>query len=165
MVSSRNTLSRGGAVAMAAALAAMGLAIIFMAVGMLPGAEASPEAPPWVGVCAGGVFVLCAAALVIGFAVAGGLGPSGDLPSGTPFALRLAQYLIGLSIVASMAAIASWVAFGPGPRTFTSSGTISSASSVSPIMGRVAFGIGALLCWLCLVAFGVAGLRRLRSPR
>jgi len=35
------------------------------------------------------MFVFVGAAVIVGFAVAGGSGPDGDLPAGTPFTVRL----------------------------------------------------------------------------
>jgi hypothetical protein len=98
----------------------MGLSLVLLAVGVIGSAAgASDDTPRWIGVCAGLVFVLGGAALIIGFAVAGGAGPDGDLPPGTPWGIRLTQYLLGLGSVGAMAAIASWVAFGSGRRAFT----------------------------------------------
>jgi hypothetical protein len=67
--------------------------------------DASGDAPQWVGVLAGLAFVLAGAAIIVGFAVAGGAAPDGDLPSGTPFAVRLTQYLLGLGIVGLLTVI------------------------------------------------------------
>jgi len=142
-----------------------GLFILLFAVGVVPGAEQSLEAPRWVGVCAGLVFALCGVALIIGFAVAGGAAPDGDLPAGTPFGLRLTQYLIGLAISGSMAAIFSWVAFGPGPRHFSVTVSFAGRSAASETMGRIAFGIGATLMYVFVAVLGVVGLRRLRNRK
>jgi hypothetical protein len=53
--------------------------------------------------------------MIVGYAVAGGVGPDGDLPAGTPRRVRVTQYLLGLGIVSALGAVATWVAFGPGP--------------------------------------------------
>ena len=42
------------------------------------------------------MFALCGGAVIVWYAVAGGAGPGGDLPSGTPRWIRLTQYLLGL---------------------------------------------------------------------
>ena len=80
---------------------------------------------------------------------------------GTPFGVRLVQYLLGLGITTSMGLIASWVAFGPGARHFTGTGTLG-RGDVNEAVGRTVFGFGAVLIWLFLAVLGVVGLRRLR---
>jgi hypothetical protein len=121
-MSSQAHLSARGAVALGLVFMAIGLLIILLASGIVSGAEPQLEAPPWVVACAGLGFVLCGGTIIIGYAVAGGVGPDGELPSGTPLSIRIAQYTLGLGFVGSMAAITSWIAFGPGPRTFTATG-------------------------------------------
>jgi hypothetical protein len=76
------------------------------------------------------------------------------------------QYLIGLAIFISLGAIGSWIAFGPGERAFSGSLFFSTGDNAGTI-GRVAFGIGAIIVWLCALAFAVAGAARLcgRSKR
>jgi len=56
--------------------------------------------------------------IAVGVIAAGGAGPDGDLPPGTPWGIRLTQYLLGLGITGALATVASWIAFGLGPRTF-----------------------------------------------
>jgi hypothetical protein len=147
-------------------VAAMGLVIVLLAVGLMaPGTAMSDQTPRWVGVCAGLAFVLAGAALIIGFAVAGGAGPDGDLPPGTPRGIRLTQYLLGLGIVGSLAAIASWIAFGPGPRTFTTTGPLLGWGPASETVGRAVFGLGAVLIWIFFVVFVVVSAKRLRGRK
>jgi hypothetical protein len=113
------SLSPRAAVALGLVIIGAGLFLVLFAVGLVPGAEASLEAPRWVAACAGLMFALCGGAAIMGYAVAGGVGPDGDLPAGTPRRIRLTQYVLGLGIISSLAAIATWIAFGPGPRAFT----------------------------------------------
>src|SRR5438093_1318312 len=87
--------------------------------------------------------------------------PAGDLLPGTPFAVRLVQYLLGLGIVALLASIASWVAFGGGSRHFTGSGPFISGA-VNEALGRTAFGIGAALAWAFMALMIVVSVKRLR---
>ena len=75
-------------------------------------------------------------------------------------AMGMVQYLLGLGITMSLASIASWVAFGPGPRQFGGSGTFG-GGAVSETLGRAVFGLGAGLTWLFVITLGVVGLRRL----
>jgi hypothetical protein len=145
--------------------AAVGVVIILAGVGVLPLAPAPDvQRSPWVVVCAGLMFVFVGAALIVGFAVAGGSGPDGDLPAGTPFGVRLLQYLLGLGIVGSLTAIFTWIAFGPGERHFSSTVVLpfmTRGVASGETSGRVVFGIAAVLIWLFLVTFGFVGARRL----
>ncbi len=118
--------------------------------------------------CAGLVFVLGGLALIVGYGLAAGAGPDGDMAPGTPFGVRVVQYLLGLGITVSLALVATWVAFGPGPRKFGGSmslGPIGTGTSTGEMVGRVAFGIGAGLVWLFAVVMGVVGIKRLRRAR
>jgi hypothetical protein len=74
----------------------------------------------------------------------------------------LTQYLLGLGIVGAMAAIASWVAFGPGRRTFTATVPFLGRGPASEIVGRAAFGFGAVLMYVFLAMFAVVGVGWLR---
>jgi hypothetical protein len=85
---------------------------------------------------------------------------SGDLPAGTPFWLRAMQYLIGLCIFACFGAISSWIAFGPGERQFSGTFMFGDAATNAAI-GRIAFGTGAVIIWLCTGAFAAFGFRKL----
>jgi hypothetical protein len=164
-MASRTQLSPRGAVVVGLVCAALGGVIILGALGVLPLRPAPDVADsPWLLACAGLMFVFVGAAVIVGFAVAGGSGPDGDLPVGTLFCVRLIQYLLGLGAVGSMTAVFTWIAFGPGERRF-------STTVVLPFMvhrgasddtsGRVVFGIGAVLLWIFLLSVGVSGARRL----
>jgi hypothetical protein len=150
------------AVGLGLAVSAMGALIMLLAAGMIPGGDASLDAPRWVVACAGVMFVLLGAALIVGYAVAGGAGPDGDLPAGTPRWVRMTQFLLGLGIVSALAAVTTWVAFGPGPRAFTMTIPFAGRGPGDETVGRAAFGIGAVLMWLFLLVFLVVSVRRLR---
>jgi hypothetical protein len=96
--------------------------------------------------------------------VVGRASASGDLPSDAPGWMRVVQYLLGVSIFGSFAMIGSWVAFGDGPRTFSGSFLFFEGATNASI-GRVAFGIGAVITWLCTVAYAVSGARKLFRRR
>jgi hypothetical protein len=153
------------AVALGLAAAAAGVLIILFAAGVL-GSDRTLETPRWVGFCAGFMFVCLGAALIVGYAVAGAVGPDGDLPDGTPFGIRLAQYLLGLGVTSSMAAIFSWIAFGPGPRRFSMTVSLpffASRGQSGETAGRVVFGVAAVLIYVFVGLAGFVGLRRLRD--
>ena len=145
--------------------AAFGTVIILAGLGVLP-LKAAPDVQgsPWVVVCAGLMFAFLGAALIVGFAVAGGSGPDGDLPAGTPFSVRSVQYFLGLSIAGCLTAIFSWVAFGPGERHFSTTLVLpfmARGGASGETSGRVVFGIAAGLLWLFVVSLGIIGARRL----
>lgn len=162
---SATPLSPRGAVAVGLAVSAMGALIVLLAVGVIPGGDASLEAPRWVVAAAGLSFVLAGAAIIVGYAVAGGAAPDGDLPPGTPRWLRVTQSLLGLGIIVSLAAVGTWVAFGPGPRAFSVTLPFVGRGPGDERVGRVAFGIGAVLMWIFLVVFVVVSVQRIRRNR
>jgi hypothetical protein len=156
-------LSPGGAVAIGLALSALGLLAILLSVGAF-GSPPLDDTPPWIGACAGFVFVLGGLALIVGYAIGGGVGPDGDLPAATSFAVSAIQYAFGLAILALMGLIGSWAALGPGRRHFTGTGTLG-RGAVNELIGRVAFGFGAVLVWIVFAVMGVVGFQRLRRRR
>lgn len=164
-MASEPQLSPRGAVVVGLICAALGGVIVLGGLGVVPLTPAADgPAPPWVLVCAGLAFVLAGAAVIVGFAVAGGAGPDGDLPAGTPFSVRLIQYFLGLGIAGCMTAVVTWIAFGPGERHFSTNVVLPFMVHRGPgsdTSGRVVFGIGAVLMWIFLLTAGVSGARRL----
>ena len=156
-------LSPRAAIIVGVLCTACGIVPILGGLGLIP-IQLTEGTPAWVAVCAGLAFVLAGAALIVGYAVAGSVGPDGDLPPGTPFGVRLVQYVLGLGISGLLTAIAGWVAFGSGPRRF--SGTlvlpfVFRRWSDGELNGRIAFGIGAVLMLAFFVVMGIVGARRI----
>lgn len=84
----------------------------------------------------------------------------GELPADAPRWLRLVQYLIAVAIFCCFGAIASWIAFGPGERQF--SGTIMTGNAtIDAAIGRTAFGVAAVIIWLCTAE---SSIRAQRAP-
>lgn len=141
--------------------AAMGAFYVVAASGVIAlGPEPAHEDPRWVSVLAGLILLLGGAAVV----VRGVLGvdeqdPDG-LPPSTPAWLRSIAQLLSLTIVVSLGAIFSWIAFGPGERTFAGTGAI-----LGETVGRAMFGIFAGLVWLVLGVMAVSQLRRVLGGR
>ena len=162
---SATPLSPRAAVALGTAVSGMGALIVLLAVGIIPGAEASLEAPRWVVAAAGLSFVLAGAAMIVGYAVAGGPGPDGDLPPGTPRWVRVTQSLFGLGIVSTLGAVATWIAFGPGPRAFTVMLPFVGRGPGDETLGRAVFGISAVLMWVFLIVFVVVSVQRIRRNK
>jgi hypothetical protein len=114
----------------------------------------------WVVTLAGLCFLLGGLGVVLPAAVTGEVTNDGTLPAGTPFWLRVVQFILVLMIFTCFAMIGSFVAFGPGTRSFSVSLPFGSTSGGSEIFGRVAFGVGAIITWLCLILVAVNGWRK-----
>jgi len=148
---SRSTLTPRGAWGLGLVTAAAGLGVIAGALWADPGRV---ESPHWVVVAAGLAFVLAGVALIREFAVDRESERLDDL--WTP--------LLGALIVTGFAAIASWVAFGPGDRQFRISGPIPLEwlwPGSGARIGRAAFGVGAVLSSAVALAFWARLARRL----
>jgi hypothetical protein len=152
-------------------LTATAIALLFGVVGIVVIVAAlrtvgRPDGDPrWLAVAAGVIFVLAGAAVYIGFAVAGGATPDGDLPPDTPFVLRVIQYLLGLGIAGLMTAIFGWIAFGPGTRSFRITGLGLLGLADGERAGRIAFGVGTVVMGLFLILLATIGARRLLRAR
>jgi len=153
---------------MGALFMASGVFPILVGAGIIPRGDA--DAPAWVIGAAGATFICAGLAVVLDYGIAGGVGPDNDLLPGTPTSVRVANLILGLAIVGLMAAIAGWIAFGPGPRHFTTTLIVPFvpaprrwASGEWP--GRVAFGVGSVLMAAMFVACAVSGVRRIAQSR
>jgi hypothetical protein len=122
----------------------------------IPGGSANLHAPLWLVVCIGLAFILAGAALCI--QAVGHANSAGELPAAAPQWMRIAQFLAAFMIFVLFGAIATWVAFGPGERAF--SGSIAVEGHAGEVIGRIAFGFGAVITWLCAIAFGAYGFRK-----
>jgi hypothetical protein len=158
-------LSRRGAILVGVVCIAAGCPPILMTTGLMR-STLSPGVPWWVGLAAGLVFICGGAAVIVGHAVAGGVGPDGDLPPGTPLPVRATQYLLGFLIVGLLLAISSWVAFGPGERHFSTTAEtpfgVTSTASSEPT-GRIVFGAGAIVIGIFWVYATMVSVRRLKQ--
>ncbi len=161
-------LTRRRAITIAILCLACGVGPVLGAIGVGP-FHLSPGVPPWMGAAAGSVFLLASMLLFVD-AAAGGANADGTLPANAPSVLRVLQSAVGLGIVTLMAIMATWIAFGRGPRHFST--TISLPFLVyqpkdTDLPGRIGFGIAALLIWAIAGLGTVAALKkhlaRLRS--
>lgn len=138
---------------------AAGFYFLLVGAGILPipGGPANVNGPLWLVFCAGLTFLLAGVAVIL--QALGRADDQGEFPADAPRWLRVAQYLIGVVIFASFGAIGSWIAFGSGERVFSGSFLFFSPAANAQI-GRITFGIGAVIVWLCTIAFVVAGARK-----
>jgi hypothetical protein len=139
--------------------AGAGLYFTLIGLGVLPvpGGRSNLHGPLWLALLIGLTILLAGVAAFIQ-----SMGPAnatGDLPADAPLWMRAAQYLIGVMMFACFATIGTWVAFAGDSRYF--SGGMPFVGSLNVSIARVAFGLGALICWLATIAYAVVGARRL----
>jgi hypothetical protein len=168
-------LSPGGAWAMGSLFVIAGIVPILFGLGVITPSNPGPDtAPPWVMVCAGLMFVVAGLAIVVDYGIAGRfvgqMAPDGDFPPGTPMAIRAGNFMLGMTIVGCMTAVFGWVAFGPGPRHFSSAIDVpllgvTAWGRSGEMTGRIAFGAATVLMALMFVACTVVGVERLWRAR
>ena len=163
MSQSSNNLTPRGAVAFGLLFVLCGSFPVLAGLGVFH-AHSDPDAPRWVIIASGGMFILAGLAIINGYAVSGGVQADGNLPDSAPLFVKVTQYVLGLAIVALMFAVFAWVSFGPGERHFSSSLSIpgfSTSGHSSARSGRIAFGFATVLIGLFLVIATVSGAKRL----
>lgn len=143
---------------------AAGLYFILVGVSVLPipGGPGKLHAPLWVVGCAGLIFLFAGAAVLV--QGIGKANASGELLPGAPFWLRVAQHVIVGGIFACFAMIGSWIAVFGEARQFSGSLSILGLGfgfDMGVAIARVAFGIGALICWIGTIALAVSAARKL----
>lgn len=78
----------------------------------------------------------------------------------------LNEGLAGL-LIGCMALIATWIAFGPGEREFSggiSLGPLAIGGSTAPSLGRIVFGLSAVLLWALLAYVIQRWVKQLGAP-
>ncbi len=133
--------------------------------GVLPQAphEPSDPAPAWMGWLIGFMFT-GAGLMVIARGIWGGASATdGALAPTAPKALRVLNNLFGVGIAGGLAALFTWVAFGPGPRHFIVGIDGLFFRTSGETIGRVMFGFGAVLGWFIMAAMLRETLRRWRQ--
>jgi hypothetical protein len=132
-----------------AAIAAAGVYMLMIGFGQF--GRGRGDAPGWVLIAAGAAFLFAAGSF--GLSAAGGLygakaESDGSLSDDAPYAIRCAQIVLSLGIVAMLATVATWVALNPEGGSSTGS--------------KVAFAAGAAMTWAIFLGFAVWRLKRLR---
>jgi hypothetical protein len=137
---------------------AIGAAIILSVTGVLPvQGQLQPGVTNWIIICAGivfagigGVFALTGfSATKIGSRVRGR----------APALFRLLNFLVAVVALGSLATIASFAAFGPGPRAFSVTLPVVGEVLGAELIGRIFFGAMALLLWGVIAVFLWFGMR------
>jgi len=144
-----------------------GLVPLLLMAGALPQGQHDPAdpAPSWMGWVIALMFV-SAGIIVIARGVWGGASASDDqLAPTAPWPLRAINDVLAVGIVLGLAAVFTWVAFGPGPRHFSIGigGLFFAGSTSGETIGRAAFGLFAILGWTIAALIVRATLRRWRQ--
>jgi hypothetical protein len=142
---------------------AMGLFLLLMSVGVVPMRPRPGDGPLWIAAIAGLCFMLAGISIAVG--AIHGVSETGELPKDTGWWMRLFYYVIGVTIAGALACVGSWVAFGPGPRAFGGTGMFLLSREANDVAGRIIFGFGAVVTWLCAIAIAVSGARKLFSSK
>ena len=98
--------------------------------------------PDWLALAAGLVFLAAGTSVLV---------------RGWLAAAVAIQWLAALVIIVSLASIGTWIAFGSGDREFATNLPVQ--GSLGETVGRVAFGIGAIITWLMAAAVAAKGIR------
>jgi hypothetical protein len=154
-----NRLSPRGTIVVGAFSMGVGLLIVLMSADVIPTDESKFHAPRWVASACGLMFVLA------GVALAAFSAPGAPEGAGRT---TWRSFLLGGGIVALMAAVSNWIAFGPGERRFGGTISVPFGAVSGPAgewSGRLVFGIGAALVDLLLVWMVARGLRDLLGRR
>jgi hypothetical protein len=161
-MNSKSQLSPRMAILVGLLFIVMGLAATPLAAKLVaPGWHPTTDAPPLlVEYSIGLIFALAGFAIIFGYAV-GRADANGNLPADAPLWLYVTQQLLVLGIVGTMGVLFSWISIGSGPRAFTMSTPIGTSPVANTLIGRIAFGIGAILFWIFFVAVAVIAARRL----
>ncbi len=145
-----------GLLAIGAVCSAGGLYFMLAGAGLAP-PPGKINGPLWLSAClglvflAGGVMVLVRGWLNVADA-------QEELPADAPRALIALQWLATVAACAGLAAAATWIAVGAGSRHFVL--PIPLGGSLAETVGRVAFGVSALLAWAITLAFARTGARK-----
>lgn len=159
MSMNRKPESRRGRFICGLLAAGMGMFVMLVGLGVVPVKPRPGDGPMWIVTAAGMMFLLAGVSIAVG--AIQGVPESGELPEDTNWWFRLFYYVLGLVIACALAAIGSWVAFGPGERFFGGPGMFLLSREANNMFGRIAFGFGAVLSWLCLLGLAISGARRL----
>jgi hypothetical protein len=143
---------------------AAGVVIILIALDWIHVPPSSIHAPRWVLAICGGVFAVPGVAMLY-YGIVNGFGGEARPPGAmSQDGFTVVGWLVGLVVMCGVTTVASWIAFGPGERTFTGGigvGGVGVGGRSSGTGGRVVFGIGAVLTGVLTIWGFIYGVRRL----
>ena len=140
------------------AFAAAGLYFMLGAGGVLPMPEAN--GPAFVVFCAGAAFLFAGLTCMVR-AKAGMDDRQTDMPDDAALWVKFVYRILGIGAAGALATIGTWIAIGSGPRAFTISGLLGEMQTSGQTLGRVVFGLGAVIVWIYVIALTVGTVRKL----
>jgi hypothetical protein len=84
-----------------------------------------------------------------------------DVPENAGIWLKLVYRALGIGAAGALATIGTWIAIGSGPRAFAISGSFGEIQTSGQTLGRVVFGLGAVIVWIYVIALTVGTVRKL----
>jgi hypothetical protein len=144
------------------AFAAGGLYFIVGAAGYLPMPETN--GPNFLGYCIGAAFLFAGLTCFVR-ARAGMADHDSNVPDNAPTWLKLSYRAFGIGVAGALAIIGTWIAIGSGPRAFNLSAPLVEMQTTGEIVGRVVFGLGAVITWIYVIALAVVTMRKLFERR
>jgi hypothetical protein len=144
------------------AFAAGGLYFIAGAAGYLPMPEM--HGPNFLGYCIGAAFLFAGLTCIVR-ARAGMADHQSDVPGSAPVWIKLSYRMLAIGITGALAIIGTWIAIGSGPRAFNLSAPLVEMQTTGEIVGRVVFGLGAVITWIYVIALAVVTMRKLFERR
>jgi hypothetical protein len=144
------------------AFAAAGLYFIVGAAGYLPMPET--HGPNFLGYCIGAAFLFAGLTCIVR-ARAGMADHQSDVPVNAPNWIKLSYRVFGIGAAGALAIIGTWIAIGSGPRAFSLSAPFIEMQTTGEVIGRVVFGLGAVIRWIYVVALTVGTVRKMFDRR
>jgi hypothetical protein len=143
---------------------AIGTAIILTQTSVLPiQQKLGPGVTSWIVVCAGIVFAGIGGVFALtGFS---GTGIGSRIQQRAPILFRVLNFLVAVAALCALATIASFAAFGPGPRQFSFTVPFFGQVPGTEWIGRIFFGAAALLLWGVIAVFVWFGLKGEQSKK
>jgi hypothetical protein len=143
---------------------AIGAAIVLTQTSILPvRQELGAGVTSWIVVCAGIVFAGIGGVFALtGFS---GTGIGSRIQQQVPILFRVLNFLVAVAALVALATIASFAAFGPGPREFSFTVPFLGQLPGAEWIGRIFFGAAALLLWGVIAVFVWFGVRGEQSKK
>jgi hypothetical protein len=139
-----------------------GLYFVAGTAGYLPMPEM--HGPNFLGYCVGAAFLFAGLTCMVR-ARAGMADQESDVPDGAPAWIKLSYRMLAIGVTGALAIIGTWIAIGSGPRAFNLSASFVEMRTTGEIVGRVVFGLGAVITWIYAIALTVITVRKLFERR